>query len=150
MMHLLLSAIFWNSASHCWHEAPGWCAADFAKIAPRGLGRFLQQVKNGYRLDDFKESNFKNSYPTRVMMSPKYTDDCKGFILDITQDEQEYITDEFEKQLYLFSFGKLNVDEIADRFTKLMPEKTKNEIIENFMIPTYKKWEDLYHLFFVY
>ena len=84
------------------------------------------------------------------MMSPKYTDDCKGFILDITQDEHEYITDELEKQLYLFSFGKLNVDEIADRFTKLMPEKTKNEIIENFMIPTYKKWEDLYHLFFVY
>ncbi len=110
----------------------------------------MKQVKNGCRLDDLKPSDFKNSYPTRVMMSPKYTDDCKGFILDITQDEHEYITDELEKQLYLFSFGKLNVDEIADRFTKLMPEKTKNEIIENFMIPTYRKWEDLYHLFFVY
>lgn len=110
-----------------------------------------KQIKNGCRLNEIiNKPDFTEAYPARVLNSPNYTEDGKDFILEVSTEEKVIITDELEKQLYLYSFGKLNIDEVADQMMRFMPDKTKNEIIQNFMIPTYKKWENFYHLFFVY
>ena len=110
-----------------------------------------KQIKNGCRLNEIiNKPDFTDAYPVRVENWPEYTDNGKDFVLQVSIKEIVTITDELEKQLYLYSFGKLNIDEVAEQMMKFMPEKTKSEIIQNFMIPVYKKWEDWYNLFFVY
>ncbi len=100
------------------------------------------------RLDEIPADELLFASPVRVMPSIVYGDSVNVYKM-IDLPEEVIITDPLEMRLYNLCAGKINIGQIAENLKKDLPDKTVSEIIEHFMLPVFRKWESLYHLFFM-
>ncbi len=110
---------------------------------------FFYMNKPGFfRMKDIREEDLLDIYPIRVYIYPLRTPDFKHFRLSGNGKEDYVMTDPAEEELYALSYGKLCVGSIAERLRKHFPGKSAMDVVRDFMLPVFKRWEDDYQVVF--
>lgn len=113
---------------------------------------YIDLIKKPYffRLSDVKKEDILDIFPITVMLSNNY-DPYKntGYILE-NAPEPITVIDEIEVAGFEYALGKLKLKDIAKRIIADFPDKKLDEhdLIENKLLPFYKRMEDKFIMLF--
>lgn len=108
----------------------------------------LKKSRAFYRLDDVLQTDVKSWYPMRLIQDRPFHPDGDGYVLAKFLDPV-FITDPAEMAVYDYASGKFPIGWIAQILAEKLPgNRTPDEVIENVMIPLYRRLEKTYHIIF--
>ena len=102
------------------------------------------------KISDLNRTELLDSFPIKTIASTNYLPyKNDGYIIE-NAPQPIIITDEIEVDAFEYALGKLKLKDIIKRIISDFPDKNLNEdeLLENILIPFYKKMEDKFVIIF--
>ena len=102
------------------------------------------------KISDLTKEEILDSFPVKTITSTNYLPyKNDGYIIE-NAPQPIIITDEIEVDAFEYALGKLKLKDIIKRIISDFPDKNLNEdeLLENILIPFYKKMEDKFVIIF--
>ena len=102
------------------------------------------------KISDLSREEILDSFPVKTIISNNYLPyKNNGYIIE-NAPQQIIITDEIEVDAFEYALGKLKLKDIVKRIISDFPDRNlkEDELLENILIPFYKKMEDKFVIIF--